>query len=74
MIKYITTNYKGKPKYFKDKNDEFKISYYRYQLIVHNASGFDIAIVLNSLPKEYLDKNMEIRKTSRGFLKLSFSV
>ena len=25
MIKYFTTNYKGKPKYFNDKNGEFKI-------------------------------------------------
>ena len=58
MIKYITTNYKGKPKYSKDKNGEFKMSSYRYQLIGHNASGFDNAIVLNSLPKEYTDKNM----------------
>ena len=30
MIKYITTDYKGKPKFFKDKNGEFKISFYRY--------------------------------------------
>ena len=72
MIKYITTNYKGMPKYFKDKNGEFKISSYRYQLIGHNASGFDNAIVLNLLPKEYTDKNMKNIKTSRGFLKLSF--
>ena len=74
MIKYITTNYQGKPIFFKDENGEFKISSYRYQLIGHNASGFDNAIVLNSLPKEYTDKNMKIIKTSRGFLKLSFRV
>ena len=74
MIKCITTNYKGKPKYFKDKNGEFKISSYRYQLIGHNASGFDNAIVFNSLPKEYTDKNMKLIKTSRRFLKLSFRV
>ena len=74
MNKYIIANYKGKPKYFKDKNGEFKISSYRYQLIGHNASGFDNAIVLNSLPKEYTNKNMKIIKTSRGFLKLSFRV
>ena len=73
MIKYIIENYKG-PNYFKDKNGEFKISSYRYQLIGHNASGFDNAIVLNSLPKEYTNKNMKIIKTSRGFLKLSFRV
>ena len=74
MIKYIIANYKGKPKYFKDKNGEFKISSYRYQLIGHNASGFDNAIVLNSLLKEYTNKNTKIIKTSRGFLKLSFRV
>ena len=74
MIKYIITNFKSEPKNFKDKNGEFKISSYRYQLIGHNASGFDNAIVLNSLPKEYTDKNMKIMKTSLGFLKLSFRV
>ena len=74
MIKYITTNYKGKPNYFKDKNGEFKKPSYRYQLIGHNASGFDNAIVLNSLLKEYTNKNTKIIKTSRGFLKLSFRV
>ena len=74
MINNIITNYKGQPKYFKDKNGEFKKSSYRYQLIGHNASGFDNAIVLNSLPIEYTDKNMKIIKTSRGFLKLSFRV
>ena len=71
---YFTTNYKGKPKYFNDKNREFKILSYRYQLIGHNASGFDNAIVSNSLPKKYTDKNMKITKTTRGFLKLSFRV
>ena len=74
MIKYITTNYKGKPKYFKDKNGDFKISSYRYQLIGHNASGFDNAIVLNSLSKESTNKNTKIILTSRGFLKISFKV
>ena len=74
MIKYITTNYEGKPKYYKDKNGEFKKSSYRYQLIGHNASGFDNAIVLNSLSKEYTNKNTKIIRTSRGFLKISFRV
>ena len=69
MIKYIIANYKGKPKYFKDKNGEFKISSYRYQLIGHNASGFDNAIVLNSLLKKSTNKNTKIIKISR-FLKI----
>ena len=67
MTQYIVTSYKGKPKYFKDKNGEFKISSYRYQLIGHNAIGFDNAIVLNSLPKENTNKNMKINKTLGGF-------
>ena len=75
MIKFIITNYKGKPKYFKDKNGEFKMSsYFHHQLIGQNASGFDNAIVLISLPKEFTNKNMKIIKKSRGFLKLSFRV
>ena len=52
MIKYITTNYKGKQIFFKEKNGELKISSNRYQLIGHNASGFDNAFVLDSLPKD----------------------
>ena len=60
MVEYSITSYKGKPKYFKDKNGYFKISSYRYQLIGHNASGFDNAIVLNSLPEEYTNKNMKM--------------
>ena len=71
MINFIINNYKGKPKYFKDKNGDYKISSYKYQLIGHNASGFDNAIVLNSLPKTYFPK---IIHTSRGFLKVSFRV
>ena len=74
MIKYNITNYKGKPKNFKDGNGEFKISFYRFQLIGHNASGFDSAIVLNSLPKEYKNKNMKIEERSRGFSETSFRV
>ena len=74
MISYIIANYRGKPKYFNDKNGEFEISPYRYQLIGHNASGFDNAIVLISLLKEYTNRNTKNIKTSRGFLKLSFRV
>ena len=72
MVKYKTTNFKNTPNYFKDKNGEFKISSNRYQLIGHNASGFDNAFVLNSLPKEHTDKKMKIKKPSRGYLKPSF--
>ena len=71
MINFIVKNYKGKPKFFKDKDGNYKISCYKYQLIAHNASGFDNVIVLNSLPKTYFPK---ILHTSRGILKLSFGV
>ena len=71
MINYIVANYKGKPKYYKDKNGNFKIFFYKYQLIGHNASGFDNAIVLNSLPNTYFP---QVVHRSRGFLKVSFKV
>ena len=71
MINYIVAKYKGKPKYFKDKNGNFKISFYKYQLLGHNASGFDNAIVLNSLPNTCFP---QVVHTSRGFLKVSFKV
>ena len=71
MTNFIVKNYKGKPKFFKDKDGNYKISCYKYQLIAHNASGFDNVIVLNSLPKTYFPK---IIHTSRGILKLSFRV
>ena len=71
MINFIVENYKGKPKFFKNKDGNYKISCYKYQLIAHNASGFDNVIVLNSLPKTYFQK---IIHTSRGILKLSFRV
>ena len=50
------------------------MSSYRYQLISHNTSGFDNAIVLIFLSKEYTNKNMKLIKTSGGFLKLGFRV
>ena len=71
MIDFIVKNYKGKPKFFKNKDGNYKISCFKYQLIAHNASGFDNYIVLNSLPKTYFPK---IIHTSRGILKLSFRV
>ena len=71
MIIFIVKNYKGKPKFFKNKDGDYKISCYKYQLIGHNSSGFDNYIVLNSLPKTYFPK---IIHTSRGILKLKFRV
>ena len=71
MINFIVKNYKGKPKFFKHKDGNYKISCYKYQLIAHNASGFDNVIVLNSLPKTYFPK---VIHTSRSILKLSFRV
>ena len=42
----------------------------RYQMVGHNASGFDNFIVLNSLPSFY--KCIKKLKSSRGLKKLSF--
>ena len=69
MINYIIANYKGKPKYYKDKNGDFLLSSYNYQLIGHNAAGLDNAIVFNSPSKTYTPK---VIQTSRGLLKVSF--
>ena len=69
MMIYIATNYREK-----NKNGEFETSSYRYQLIGHNASGFDNVIVMNSLPKDYNNKYMKPIRTSRGFLKINLRV
>ena len=70
MIDYVIKNCKGKPKYITDKHNKKIISSYKYQMVGHNASGFDNYIVLNSLPSSY--KCIKIIKTSRGLIKLSF--
>ena len=48
MIDYVINNYKGKPKYLINKYGKQVLSSYKYQLFSHNASGFDIYIVINS--------------------------
>ena len=50
MIYYIIRNYKNEPKYVIGKHENQVLSSYKYQLVGHNASGFDNYIVLNSLP------------------------
>ena len=50
MIDYVINNYKGKPKYVVKKYGKQVLSSYKYQLVGHNASGFDNFIALNSLP------------------------
>ena len=63
MISYVINNYKGKPRYVINKHGARILSSYKYQLVFHNASGFDNYIVLNSLPSSY--KCIKIFKTSR---------
>ena len=46
------------------------LSSYNYQMVGHNASGFDNYIVLKSLPRSY--KRLKVVKTPRGLIKLSF--
>ena len=72
MIDYVIRNYKGKPKYNNNKHGNRLLLSYNYQMVVDNASGFDIYLVLNSLPQQ--DTHLKIIKTSRVLVKLSFKV
>ena len=46
------------------------LSSYNYQMVGHNASGFDNYKILNSLLSTY--NSLEVNTTSRGLIKLSF--
>ena len=65
MIDYVIDNYKSKAKYINSKQGIRFVSSYKYQMVGHNANGFDNYIELYSLPSSY--KCMKIIKTSRGF-------
>ena len=71
FIDFNTSNYKSKPKKVINKYGKQVLSSYKYQMFGHNASIFDIYIVLNSIPSSY--KCIKIIKTSRGLIKLSFN-
>ena len=45
MIEYVTNYYKGKPNNVVDKYGKRVLSSYKYQMVGHNVSGFDIYIV-----------------------------
>ena len=70
MIDYVIYNYKGKPKHVVNKYGKQVLSSFEYQMVGHNASGFDNYFVLNSSPSSY--KCIKTYKTSRGLIKLSF--
>ena len=65
MIDYVMNNYEGKPKNVIDKHRNRILSSYEYQMVGHNASGFDNYIVLNSLPSSYncIKKHLEDKTT-----------
>ena len=46
------------------------VSWYEILLLVHNASGFDSWVVLNSLDKKMKDLN--VKRTARGMISISF--
>ena len=50
MIEYVIKKYRDKPKYIIKKHNKKIVSSYNYQMVGHNASGFDNYIVLNSSP------------------------
>ena len=53
MIDFVISNYKGKPKYVIKKHGNRTLSSYEEQIVGKKASGFDIYIVLISLPSSY---------------------
>ena len=53
MIEYVLNNYKSKPKYVVNDYGKQVLSSYKYQMVGHNATGFDSYTVLNSLPDSY---------------------
>ena len=70
MINFVVNNYKGKPKTITNKYGIKIVSFSKYQMIGHNASGFDNHILSNSLLKSYSSINM--RKSWRSLIKLGF--
>ena len=72
MINYVINNYKGKAKMITDRYGRKIVIPYNYQMVGHNASGFDNFIVLISIPKPYT--NIKIIKRYRGLINLSFKV
>ena len=70
MIDYVENFSKDKPKYVVNNYGKLVLSSYKYQLVGHNASGFDSYFVINSLPSS--SNCMRKVKTSRGMIKLSF--
>ena len=58
MIEYVTTNFKGKPKNVVNKYGTRVLSSYKYQMVGHNATGFDNYIALNNRLIDLFSKTM----------------
>ena len=69
-IDYVINIYEGKPKYTNNKDGKQVLSSYKYQMVGHNAFGFDNYSVINSSPSS--SKCIKKLKKSRGLKKLSF--
>ena len=70
MPKYNSENYKRDERTCIDEDGDDIVSSYRASLVVHNASGFDSWVVLNSLVKDITE--LKLKKTSRVMILLSF--
>ena len=70
MLKYISENYDGDEGTYFDKDGDEIYSSYRLLLVVHNSSGFDSWVVLNSSVKDITE--LKVIKTARGLISLSF--
>ena len=69
VIEYGINKYEGKPKYVIIKHGNRRFSPYKYQMVGHNASGFDKYIVMSSLPSSY--KGIKTIEIPRGLTKQS---
>ena len=72
MIDFIENKYKGQTKLITIKYGKHVLSSYKYQMVEHNAGGFDDYFVLNSLPISHKCKKgiQDSGKSSRN--KISF--
>ena len=68
MLKYISENYLGDERTYKDGDDI--VSSYRLLLVAHISSAFDSWVVLYSLVKDITE--LKLIKTARGLISLSF--
>ena len=71
IIEYFLVNYERDENTNIDRNGDDRITSYRLLILAHNASGFDIWVILNSLLRE--KTGLKIIKMGKGWISLPFS-